>query len=180
MAPCVLFIDQIEALAPPRGFDTTTEQTLDRLLSLLLIQLDGVVAQHDGPPLLLLAAAHRKAQLDPAILRPGRLDVHIAIPPPDAARRRRLLARMLAATPLAADVSLDALARATDGCSLAQLSGICREAAMSALRDDLGCEAVGERHVQAALQRAGCGGGAGAMAGVDEIARCAAEMTIRE
>ena len=87
------------------------------------------------------------------------------------------MARMLSATPLAADVSLDAVAAATEGCSLAQLSGICREAAMGALRDDLGCEAVGEKHVRAALERAGCGGGGG---GVDEIARGAAEMTIRE
>ena len=111
-----------------------------------------------------------------ALLRPGRLDVHIAIPVADAPRRRRLLARMLAATPLAADVDLDALAAATDGCSLARLSGICREAAMGALRDDLDCEAVAARHVRSALRRAGCSGGGGAV--LDAITRGASNIAI--
>ena len=53
MAPCVLFIDHLDALAPPRGHDTSTEQTLDRLLSLLLVELDGVSARR-GPPVILL------------------------------------------------------------------------------------------------------------------------------
>lgn len=159
-------------------------------------QLDGVHA-HRGPPLVLLGSAPSPAALDPAILRPGRLDVHVTIAPPDAPRRRVLLARrqsrhaaatppssarlrpparrpaappaarktapsarvsnrqerMLERTPLDADVSLDDLAAATEGCSLAQLSGLCREAAMGALREDIGCARVGARHVRAALAR---------------------------
>ena len=152
-APCVLFIDGLEALAPHRGADTTTEGTMDRLLSLLLTEIDGAL-RFKGPPVVLLGATRDRHDLDPAILRPGRLDVHVAIGPPDAAHRAQLLRRMLSQTPVAwasdssssadgtgsaadteGDVSLPALVQLSAGFSLAQLSALCREAAMEALRE---------------------------------------------
>jgi transitional endoplasmic reticulum ATPase len=176
-APCVLFIDQLEALAPPRGHDTSTERTMDRLLSLLLVELDGV-RQSSGPPVVLLAAARSPELLDPAILRPGRapaaepllrlrwhfaqprrphrrrLDVHIRIEAPDAAQRAALLRRMLASTPTSLDDgAIDALAQATAGFSLAQLSALCREAAMCALREDLDSAHVRAAHFDKARAR---------------------------
>ena len=69
------------------------------------VELDGVSARR-GPPVILLGAAPTPDALDPAILRPGRLDVHVRIPTADGPGRRRLLARMLSRTPLAADVRL--------------------------------------------------------------------------
>ncbi|KAL1527942.1 hypothetical protein AB1Y20_009313 [Prymnesium parvum] len=150
-APCVLFIDQIDTLAPPRGNDLTSEGTMDRLLSLLLVELDGVQTAV-GPPVVLLAACHSPGQLDPAILRPGRLDVHIAIAAPDSVQRLKLLERMLSGSPVDdSQVDLQALAARTEGFSLAQLSALCREAGMCALREDLYGASIGSRHIDAAM-----------------------------
>ena len=99
----------------------------------MLVELDGVL-QGDEGDVLLLAATVSPAHIDAALLRPGRLDVHIGIEPPTRAQRRALLGQMLADTPLSADVDVDALAASSEGFSLAQLSATCREAAMCALR----------------------------------------------
>ena len=132
--------------APPRGSDSSSEGTMDRLLSLLLVELDGV-QESSGPPVLLLGVCTSPSQLDPAILRPGRLDVHVPVRPPASAERREILRAMLAATPVDWDqVSLEELAAATEGFSLAQLSSLCREAAMCALREELACSVVQSRH----------------------------------
>ena len=184
-APCVLFLDGLEALAPPRGADTSTEGTMDRLLSLLLTEMDGAL-RFDGPPVVVLGATRHKADLDPSILRPGRLDVHVAIGTPSAAERERLLHDMLRRTPVrwepakaaspaqadarhpaegsggavSGDVSLAWLVQLCEGCSVADLSAFCREAAMAALREQLsvdaqshGCEAtVGAAHFLKAVE----------------------------
>ena len=145
---------------------------MDRLLSLLLTELDGVM-QWNGPPLILLGATRARSLLDPAILRPGRLDVHIRVDSPDGPQRERLLEEMLARTPVQwtprsdaedgeaevveaaggaarAERGLAWLAARSDGYSLAQLSALCREAAMSALREDLDAPAVRTRHFEQA------------------------------
>ena len=147
-------LHQIETLAPPRGEDSSAEGTLDRLLSLLLVELDGVQAA-TGPPVLLLAACVSPSQLDPAILRPGRLDMHVAVCVPDEAQRLALLGQMLSRSPVdAQQVSLPQLAGRTAGFSLAQISALCREAAMCALREDLECATIGSRHIDAAVATA--------------------------
>lgn len=157
-APCVLFLDGIDALAPVRGADMSTEGTMDRLLSLLLMEMDGALSAH-ALPVILLAATRDRTALDPAILRPGRLDVHVAVGHPGAKERAGLLAHLLRQTPvdweeerraeagcdedgdgdtaMEGGVSLEWLARLSEGFSLAQLSAFCREAAMGALRDNL-------------------------------------------
>jgi SpoVK/Ycf46/Vps4 family AAA+-type ATPase len=163
-APCILFLDGLDSLAPPRGADMSTEGTMDRLLSLLLVELDGAV-QWEGPPVVLLGATRDRKLLDPAILRPGRLDVHVHVQRPGSAQRERLLARMLARMPVAMEqlvpsteagtaeqtVSLGWLAERTAGYTLAQLSAMCREAAMGALREGMGAERVEKRHFEMAL-----------------------------
>ena len=174
-APCILFLDNLEALASIRGADTTSTGTMDRLLSLLLLEVDGALlsaaaAGEEGsstdtaahhPPLILLGATSDRSLLDPSLLRPGRLDVHIPVDAPDAAQREALLAHMLARTPLewggvegeddaARRDGLAKLAEQSEGYSLAQLSALCREAAMDALREDLGAATVGARHLERA------------------------------
>lgn len=157
-APCVLFLDGLEALAPPRGADTSTEGTMDRLLSLLLTELDGALTDVEGaPPVVLLGATRCREDLDPSILRPGRLDVHIAVGLPSNEERGVLLQDMLSHTPVrwkaapaaeaahageasdapAGDVTLPWLVQLCEGCSVAELSAFCREAAMEALRQQL-------------------------------------------
>ena len=126
---------------------------MDRLLSLLLLEVDASL-RADGPPLLLLAATSDRGRLDPAILRPGRLDVHVQLRHPDEEQRARLLASMLASTPVqwgeaggeAEDASLAWLAQLSSGYSVAQLSALCREAAMGALRESLSAGTVRKRH----------------------------------
>jgi SpoVK/Ycf46/Vps4 family AAA+-type ATPase len=99
---------------------------------------------------LLLAATNRPGALDPALLRPGRLDVLLYVPPPDAAGRRAVLRLHTRDMPLADDVDLDALADSCEGFTGAELAGLCREAAMAALREDVGgAQAVAGRHFAA-------------------------------
>ena len=129
-------------------------------------QLDGVKVA-SGPPVVLLGAASSPSALDPSILRPGRLDVHVHVPPPSDEQRGALIQRMLARTPVqwaaggegsegegGEGVSLRRLVSQTGGCSLAQLSAVCREAGMDALREDVGATRVVARHFDVALRAA--------------------------
>lgn len=101
--------------------------------------------------MLLLAATNRPGALDPALLRPGRLDVQLYVPPPDAEGRRAILGLHTAGMPLAADVDLSTIADSCSGFTGAELAGLCREAALAALREDLaGADAVAGRHFAAA------------------------------
>ena len=149
-APCILFMDQLEALAPSRGHHSSSEQTMDRLLSLLLIELDGM-HKVNSASLVFLAATGAQNKLDKAILRPGRLDVQLMVKTPGAAQRLALLKHMLKHTPnKEAALSLERIALETDGFSLAQLSALCREATLLALREDLAFAQVTMRHLEIA------------------------------
>jgi transitional endoplasmic reticulum ATPase len=127
-APAIVFFDEIDAVATAR--DDANEVT-DRVVSQLLTEFDAVA---DNPGLIVLAATNRKDALDPALLRTGRLESHIEVPAPDEAARRAILGVHTDGKPLAADVDLDDVARRTDGYSGADLAGVCREAAVQAVR----------------------------------------------
>ena len=101
------------------------------MVSQLLTELDGI---EELRGVTVLAATNRSDMLDPALLRPGRFDVLIEIPIPDAATRRAILEVQTRGRPLAADVDLDALSAETDGFVGADLAGLCREATMEAAR----------------------------------------------
>lgn len=119
-----------------------------RLLASLLTEMDGMEL---ATGVLVLAATNRPGALDSALLRPGRFDVVLYVPPPDAAGRLEILRLHTAAMPLAVDVDLEALAGDTEGFTGAELAGVCREAAIAALREDLqGASAVAARHFAAA------------------------------
>ena len=154
-APCILFVDQLEALAPPRGHDSSSEQTLDRLLSLLLVYLDGI-HRVSGPPLIFLGTTGAPNQLDSAILRPGRLDMHLLVKVPGEAQRLKLLEQVLHGM-MMDDIALPLkrLTLETRGFSLAQLSAVCREAAMCALREDPSLGRVDMHHFEEARARLG-------------------------
>ncbi len=129
-APCIVFLDEIDALAPRRG-DGTGNGVAERVVSQLLTEIDGI---EETRGVVTLATTNRPDMLDPALMRPGRFDIHIRVAPPDAAARREILAIHTRNQPLAADVDLDALAAATEGRSGADLAGICRVAGMAAVR----------------------------------------------
>ena len=163
-APSVLFVDDVESIGGPRGHDTTTEGTMDRLLTCLLLEIDRARREEEeqgSPPVLFLAATTTPDRLDPALLRAGRIDVRVAVGAPSAAQRERLLRRRLARTPLAADVSIAKLAERTAGLTLAELGAICREAPMAALREDIASKEVPWRHFEAVLPAAPIAGSEG-------------------
>ena len=129
-APCIVFLDEIDALAPRRGGGGENHVS-ERLVSQLLTELDGI-GELRG--VVTLATTNRPDILDPALLRPGRFDIKIEVGPPDAATRQAILEVHTRHQPLADDVDLAWLAAAAEDCLGADLAGICREAAMVAVR----------------------------------------------
>jgi transitional endoplasmic reticulum ATPase len=134
-APCIVFIDEIDALAPRRGGGGGEGHVTERVVSQLLTELDGI---EELRGVVTLAATNRSDILDPALLRPGRFDIEIEIPLPDQASRRAILGIHTRCRPLAADIDLDALAAETSGLVGAELSGLCRDATMAAARRFIG------------------------------------------
>jgi transitional endoplasmic reticulum ATPase len=129
-APCIVFLDEIDALAPSRGGGGENHVS-ERVVSQLLTELDGI---EELRGVVTLATTNRPDIVDSALLRPGRFDVQIEIAAPDTATRREILAVHTRHQPLAGDADLDALAAETEGLMGADLAGICREAAMQAIR----------------------------------------------
>ena len=132
-APCIIFFDEIDALAPRRG-GGGSGQVAERVVAQLLTELDGI---EDLKGVVVLAATNRLDRLDPALLRPGRLEFHIELPMPDAAARRAILQVHMKRMPLGKDVKIEALVQATEGFVGADLEGLCRQAALFAIREIL-------------------------------------------
>lgn len=130
-APCILFFDEIESLAPHRQAGTTDSRVMERLLSQFLSELDGI---EELKGVLVLGATNRLDLMDPALLRPGRFDHKIELPLPDSKTREAIFEIHTRGKPLDKDVDLKALAQATDGLSGAEIEEICRRAAFNAIR----------------------------------------------
>ena len=129
-APCIIFIDEIDAVGRHRGAGLggghdEREQTLNQLL----VEMDGFES-NEG--LILIAATNRPDVLDPALLRPGRFDRQVVVPKPDGKGREQILAVHTRKIPLAEDVKLDVLAKGTPGFTGADLANLCNEAALHA------------------------------------------------
>ena len=127
-APSIVFFDEIDAIAGRRG---ETGESTERVVSQLLTELDGLT---ENPNLVVLAATNRRDALDPALLRPGRLEEHIEVPDPDADARREILDVHTREKPIGEDVSLVDLAAETEGLSGAELDALVRDASMRAIR----------------------------------------------
>ena len=147
-APCVLFFDEIDAIMTARGQrdDTGVSQ---RIVNQFLAEMDGMQALQG---VLVIGATNRADIVDPAVLRPGRFDSVVFVPPPDNAARREILAVHTKKMPLAKDVNLDKLAELTEGYSGADIEGLCREAAMAAVRDEWKAKPVAMKHFEAAME----------------------------
>ncbi len=129
-APSLVFLDEIDALAPRRGQSFDSGVT-DRVVAALLTELDGIEPLRD---VVVLGATNRPDLIDPALLRPGRLEKLVFVEPPDADARREILRTAGKSVPLSPEVDLDALAADLDGYSAADCVALLREAALTAMR----------------------------------------------
>jgi transitional endoplasmic reticulum ATPase len=129
-APSLVFLDEVDALAPRRGQSFDSGVT-DRVVAALLTELDGIDPLRD---VVVLGATNRPDLIDPALLRPGRLERRVFVEPPDAAARCEILRTAGKSVPLSADVDLDEVAAGLDGYSAADCVALLREAALTAMR----------------------------------------------
>jgi transitional endoplasmic reticulum ATPase len=131
-APCIIFFDEIDAIAPPRG--SGNNDVTERVVSQLLTEMDGIEALKG---VVVLAATNRIDRVDLALQRPGRFDFLVEMPLPDEKVRLAILVVQTRNTPLADDVDLKTLAEETVGYVGADLEGLCHKAAMLAIREYL-------------------------------------------
>jgi transitional endoplasmic reticulum ATPase len=132
-APCIIFFDELDALAPRRGGGADTQVT-ERVVSQLLAELDGI---EELKGVVVLAATNRLDRVDPALLRPGRFDFLVELTVPDREARLAILRVHTRGMPLAEDVDLEALATQSEGSVGADLAGLCHRAALLAIREFL-------------------------------------------
>jgi len=133
-APCVVFIDEIDAVGRKRSVRLSGNDERDQTLNQLLVELDGFDARK---AVVVLAATNRVDILDKALLRPGRFDRRITVSVPDRAGREAILKVHTRTTPLHTEVSLERLSRMTTGMSGADLANLVNEAALTAARRDM-------------------------------------------
>ena len=149
VAPCIIFIDEIDSVFPRRGAGYADSGVTERVVSQMLTEIDGIQALKN---VIVIGATNRPDLLDPAILRPGRLEKLIYVPPPDLEGRHKILKVLTRKVPLAKDVDLMAIALRTNGFSGADLAALVREAALNAMRENIDADKVSMRHFESALE----------------------------
>ncbi len=145
-APSLVFLDEVDALAPRRGQSFDSGVT-DRVVAALLTELDGIDPLRD---VVVLGATNRPDLIDSALLRPGRLERLVFIEPPDTAARGEILRTAGKSIPLSADVDLDEVAAGLDGYSAADCVALLREAALTAMRRSIDATDVTAADLEAA------------------------------
>jgi transitional endoplasmic reticulum ATPase len=150
VAPTIIFIDEIDSLAPARGRGGGEPQATERVVNTLLAEMDGL---EEMQSVIVIGATNRPTLMDPALLRPGRFDELVYVTVPDEKGRRRILGIHTSKMPLAKDVDLDDYAERTERYSGADLEDLVRRAGLFALRDD-GADAkeVSKSHFEKALK----------------------------
>ncbi|PRQ23303.1 putative vesicle-fusing ATPase [Rosa chinensis] len=133
-APCVLFFDELDSIATKRGSSAGDSGGADRVLNQLLTEMDGVSAKKT---VFIIGATNRPDIIDPALLRPGRLDQLLYIPLPDEESRYQIFKSCLRKSPVSKYVDLSALAKHTPGFSGADITEICQRACKYAIRDNI-------------------------------------------
>ena len=147
VSPCIIFFDEIDALAPRRGLDIGNQVT-ERVVNTLLSEMDGLEELND---VVIIAASNRPDILDPALLRPGRFDRLLLTPPPDKKGRLEIFKIHIKNMPLANDVNIEELAEKTEGYVGADVEALCNEAGLLALRDDIKANEIRKKHFEEAL-----------------------------
>jgi transitional endoplasmic reticulum ATPase len=148
VAPCIIFFDEIDAIAGMRGLEEN--RAVERVVNQLLTEMDGL-EELEG--VVVIGATNRPDIIDPALLRPGRFDRLVYVRPPDKKSRLAIFKIHTRNMPLAEDVDLEELADMTEGYVGADIEAVCREAVMLALREDINAEKVHMRHFLEALRK---------------------------
>ena len=149
MAPCIIFFDELDSIAPVRGMGDGS--AWERVVAQMLTSMDGVEGLRN---VTVMGATNRPDMVDPALLRPGRFDRLILVGKPDADSRLGILKVHTRRMPLG-DVDLAAIAAMTDGYVGADLAAVCREAGLAAYREDPDADWVLMRHFESALKAVG-------------------------
>ena len=151
VSPCIICFDEIDAIAPRRGLQYGTH-AVESVVNQLLAEIDGLQELSD---VVVIGCTNRPDIIDPALLRPGRFDRLILVPPPDEKARLEILKIHTRNMPLAKDVDLKKIAQLTENFSGADLEAVCREAAMLALRENIEAKEVHMKHFEKAIEEVG-------------------------
>ncbi|CAN1124715.1 Cell division control protein 48 homolog B [Linum perenne] len=149
-APSIIFFDEADVVASKRGDSSSNSSTVgERLLSTLLTEMDGL---QQAKSILVLAATNRPQAIDAALMRPGRFDLVLYVPPPDKKARLEILDVHTRNMSIGYDVDIKTIAEKTELFTGAELEGLCREAGIVALREDISADVVSNKHFQAVLE----------------------------
>jgi len=144
-APCVVFFDELDAITPTRGGGFGDSHVTERVISQMLTELDGIEELND---VVVIGATNRPDIIDPALLRPGRFDRMIYVPPPDEGARKKIFEIHTRDVPLADDVDFEKLVSQTEGYTGADIAAVCTEAKMLAIREAIQAEKTSEEDVE--------------------------------
>jgi transitional endoplasmic reticulum ATPase len=146
----VIFFDEIDSIATARGYRFDSSGVANRIVNQMLTEMDGIQPIKN---VIVIAATNRAELVDPALLRPGRFDRIIYVPPPNLNARKEIFKVHLRKVPLAPDVNVDELASITEGYTGADIEAVVREAAMLKLREKLEPGPVEMKHLLKALEK---------------------------
>ncbi|MEM0021109.1 MAG: CDC48 family AAA ATPase [Fervidicoccaceae archaeon] len=150
VAPTIIFFDEIDSIASARGLRYDSSGVTDRIVNQILTEMDGIQPLTN---VVVIAATNRPDIIDPALLRPGRFDRLIYIPPPNKESRLSILKIHTKRVPLAQNVDLEKLAEMTEGYTGADLEALVREAVMLALREKLEARAIDMKYFLKAMEQ---------------------------
>ncbi len=149
-SPCIVFFDEIDAIAPMRGSGVGEPRVVERMVNTLLSEMDGL---EELRGVVVIGATNRPDLIDAALLRPGRFDEVVLVPPPDENARMDILKVHTKDMALGDDVNIIDLSKKTKGYSGADIEALCRKAGVIALHENIKIEKVSKRHFEAALNK---------------------------
>lgn len=149
-SPCIIFFDEIDAIAPTRGSAAGEPRVVERMVNTLLSEMDGL---EELRGVVVIGATNRPDLMDPALLRPGRFDEVVLVPPPDEKARLDILKVHVKNMALEGDVKIKELAKKTKGYSGADIEALCRKSGMIALHEDINISKISLKHFHEALRK---------------------------
>ncbi|MFZ2500227.1 MAG: CDC48 family AAA ATPase [Methanosarcina sp.] len=152
VAPSIIFLDELDSLAPLRGAHSGEPQVTARILNQLLSEMDGL---EELRAVVVIGATNRPDIIDPALIRPGRFDELILVPVPDERARKEIFKVHTEKMALSEDVDIEKFVSLTDQYTGADIAAVCKKAGRHALREDLHAKNVGNRHFLEAISESG-------------------------